>query len=49
MNKWDGLSFDVKEYVKKELDCWLGFVDFVCIYFIFVLYGIGVGYLFELV
>lgn len=49
VNKWDGLDIDVKDDIKCELDCCFGFVDFVCFYFILVLYGIGVGNLFELV
>lgn len=49
VNKWDGFDDYVKECIKLEFDCCLGFIDFVCLYFIFVLYGIGVGYLFELV
>lgn len=49
VNKWDGLSQEVKEQVKEMLDFCLGFIDFVCVYFIFVLYGSGVGNLFELV
>lgn len=49
VNKWDGLSQEVKEQVKETLDFRLGFIDFVRVYFIFVLYGSGVGNLFELV
>lgn len=49
VNKWDGLSQEVKEQVKEMLDFCLGFIDFVCVYFIFVLYGSGVGNLFEFV
>ncbi|WPC73526.1 ribosome biogenesis GTPase Der [Vibrio porteresiae] len=47
VNKWDGLSTDVKERVKKELDRRLGFVDFARIHFISALHGTGVGHLFE--
>jgi len=47
VNKWDGLDFDVKENVKKELDRRLGFVDFARIHFISALHGTGVGHLFE--
>lgn len=47
VNKWDGLNTDVKEYVKKELDRRLGFVDFARIHFISALHGTGVGHLFE--
>lgn len=35
--------------MKETLDFRLGFIDFVRVYFIFVLYGSGVGNLFELV
>lgn len=47
INKWDGLSNDTKEQVKKELDRRLGFVDFARIHFISALHGTGVGHLFE--
>ncbi|WP_456296787.1 ribosome biogenesis GTPase Der [Vibrio sp. AK197] len=47
VNKWDGLDSEVKEYVKKELDRRLGFVDFARIHFISALHGTGVGHLFE--
>lgn len=49
VNKWDGLSIDVKDDIKCEFDCCLGFIDFVCLYFILVFYGFGVGNLFEFV
>jgi GTP-binding protein len=47
VNKWDGLSTDVKEEIKRELDRRLGFVDFARIHFISALHGTGVGHLFE--
>ncbi|OIQ26064.1 ribosome biogenesis GTPase Der [uncultured Vibrio sp.] len=47
VNKWDGLDSEVKEFVKKELDRRLGFVDFARIHFISALHGTGVGHLFE--
>ncbi|MDG3087243.1 ribosome biogenesis GTPase Der [Vibrio hannami] len=47
VNKWDGLDTEVKEFVKKELDRRLGFVDFARIHFISALHGTGVGHLFE--
>ncbi|WP_154114739.1 ribosome biogenesis GTPase Der [Vibrio cincinnatiensis] len=47
VNKWDGLTTDIKERVKKELDRRLGFVDFARIHFISALHGTGVGHLFE--
>lgn len=47
VNKWDGLSGDVKEQVKETLDSRLGFVDFARVHFISALHGSGVGNLFE--
>ncbi|NLS14290.1 ribosome biogenesis GTPase Der [Vibrio sp. SM6] len=47
VNKWDGLTEEIKESVKKELDRRLGFVDFARIHFISALHGTGVGHLFE--
>ncbi|CAH0532869.1 GTPase Der [Vibrio stylophorae] len=47
VNKWDGLSMDVKDRVKSELDRRLGFIDFARIHFISALHGTGVGHLFE--
>lgn len=47
VNKWDGLSLEVKEQVKDMLDLRLGFVDFARIHFISALHGSGVGNLFE--
>jgi GTP-binding protein len=47
VNKWDGLSNDVKDRIKTELDRRLGFVDFARIHFISALHGSGVGNLFE--
>lgn len=47
VNKWDGLSSDVKDDVKREMDRRLGFVDFARIHFISALHGSGVGNLFE--
>ena len=47
VNKWDGLSEDVKTQVKEMLDLRLGFVDFARIHFISALHGSGVGNLFE--
>ncbi|UJF18954.1 ribosome biogenesis GTPase Der [Vibrio sp. SS-MA-C1-2] len=47
INKWDGLTSEVKERVKSELDRRLGFVDFARIHFISALHGTGVGHLFE--
>ncbi|WP_087022814.1 ribosome biogenesis GTPase Der [Thaumasiovibrio subtropicus] len=47
VNKWDGLSTEVKDRVKSELDRRLGFVDFARVHFISALHGTGVGHLFE--
>ncbi|WP_159566911.1 ribosome biogenesis GTPase Der [Budvicia diplopodorum] len=47
VNKWDGLSQEVKEQVKEALDMRLGFVDFSRVHFISALHGSGVGNLFE--
>ena len=47
VNKWDGLSTDVKDDVKREMDRRLGFVDFARIHFISALHGSGVGNLFA--
>ena len=47
VNKWDGLSTDVKDNIKREMDRRLGFVDFARIHFISALHGSGVGNLFE--
>ncbi len=47
VNKWDGLSQDQKDEIKRELDRRLGFVDFARLHFISALHGTGVGHLFE--
>ncbi len=47
VNKWDGLSQDVKEKIKTELNLRLGFVDFAEVHFISALHGTGVGNLFD--
>lgn len=47
VNKWDGLSVDIKEEIKRELDRRLGFIDFARVHFISALHGSGVGNLFE--
>lgn len=47
VNKWDGLSQEVKEQVKEALDMRLGFVDFARVHFISALHGSGVGNLFK--
>lgn len=47
VNKWDGLSTDIKDEIKRELDRRLGFIDFARLHFISALHGSGVGNLFE--
>ncbi|HEY3984179.1 ribosome biogenesis GTPase Der [Cedecea sp.] len=47
VNKWDGLSNEVREQVKETLDYRLGFIDFARVHFISALHGSGVGNLFE--
>lgn len=47
VNKWDGLTQEVKEQVKETLDFRLGFIDFARVHFISALHGSGVGNLFE--
>lgn len=47
VNKWDGLSLDIKEQVKSKLDERLGFIDFARVHFISALHGSGVGNLFK--
>lgn len=47
LNKWDGLDVDQKDYIKKELDRRLRFIDFADVHFISALHGTGVGHLYE--
>ena len=47
VNKWDGLSQEIRDEVKETLDHRLGFIDFARIHFISALHGSGVGNLFE--
>ncbi|CPR17913.1 ribosome biogenesis GTPase Der [Brenneria goodwinii] len=47
VNKWDGLSQEVRDQVKETLDLRLGFIDFARVHFISALHGSGVGNLFE--
>ena len=49
VNKWDYLPHDKKEFVKKELDRKLAFVDYASIHYISALHGSGVGKLFSVV
>ena len=43
VNKWDGLSTDIKNDIKRELDRRLGFIDFARLHFISAMHGTGVG------
>lgn len=47
INKWDGLSDDKREQVKKECQRRLDFADFAPLHFISALHGSGVGDLFT--
>lgn len=47
VNKWDGLSSDQREMIKKELNRRLVFLDYAAWHFISALHGTGVGNLFE--
>ncbi|SCB78343.1 ribosome biogenesis GTPase Der [Gilliamella intestini] len=47
VNKWDGLSQDIKEQVKTTLDDRLDFIDFARVHFISALHGSGAGNLFD--
>ncbi len=47
INKWDGLSSEMRGEVKETLDKRLGFIDFARLHFISALHGSGVGNLFK--
>jgi ribosome-associated GTPase EngA len=49
LNKWDGISFDQKMLIKKQLEIKLPFVDFAEKHPISALHGSGVGKLFDVV
>lgn len=49
LNKWDGLSPDQKETVKRQLDLKLTFLDFAEKHPISALHGSGVGKLFDVI
>ncbi len=49
LNKWDGLSFDQKELVKRQIEVKLPFLDFAEKHPISALHGSGVGKLFDVV
>lgn len=47
VNKWDGLSAETRDHVRKELQRRLTFVDFSVWHFISALHGSGVGNMFD--
>ncbi len=47
LNKWDGLSVNQREQVKRQIDIKLPFVDFAAKHFLSALHGTGVGKLLE--
>ena len=47
LNKWDGLEAEYKDYLKKELDRRLNFIDFADTHYISALHGTGVGNLYA--
>ena len=47
INKWDGLQPDQKDWVKRDLDIKLPFLDFAKVHYISALHGSNVGHLFE--
>jgi GTP-binding protein len=49
LNKWDGLTPDQKEQIKRQLDVKLPFLDFAEKYYLSALHGTGVGNLFDAV
>ncbi|MGZ8163808.1 MAG: ribosome biogenesis GTPase Der, partial [Methylobacter sp.] len=49
LNKWDGLTIEQKETVKRQMDVKLSFLDFAEKHPISALHGSGVGKLFDVV
>ncbi|MFA5627317.1 MAG: ribosome biogenesis GTPase Der [Thiohalomonadaceae bacterium] len=47
VNKWDGLSQEQRDNVRRELDLKLPFIDFAKLHYISALHGTGVGELFA--
>lgn len=47
INKWDGLSKDEREHIKKEVERRLGFVPYAKVHYISALHGTGVGDLYD--
>lgn len=49
VNKWDGLTGDQKDKIKRDLDVKLPFIDFAPLHYTSALHGTGVGELFATV
>ncbi|OGT30960.1 MAG: ribosome biogenesis GTPase Der [Gammaproteobacteria bacterium RIFCSPHIGHO2_12_FULL_35_23] len=49
VNKWDGLTSERREEVRRELERRLAFIDFARIHFISALHGTGVGDLYAFI
>jgi len=49
INKWDGLTISEKDFLRKEMERRLSFVNFARFHFISALHGTGVGDLYKLV
>ena len=49
LNKWDGLTGDQRERVRRQIDVKLPFIEFAEKHFISALHGTGVGHLLEAV
>ncbi|ORU91692.1 MAG: ribosome biogenesis GTPase Der [Cycloclasticus sp. symbiont of Poecilosclerida sp. N] len=47
LNKWDGLTEDQRDKVKRQIDVKLSFLEYAERYFISALHGSGIGKLFE--
>ncbi|CUB04408.1 ribosome biogenesis GTPase Der [Marinomonas fungiae] len=47
INKWDGLSKENREHIKKEVERRLGFVPYAKVHYISALHGTGVGDLYD--
>ncbi len=46
-NKWDGMEAESRQWLKREIERRLGFVDYAPMHFISALHGTGVGDLYE--
>lgn len=47
INKWDGLTKEDREHIKKEVERRLGFVPYAKVHYISALHGTGVGDLYD--